>query len=95
MSVASHIVDAAKIGGHEGHIKSLCFFATENLGVIAQRAQRLRDSGYSKARIQWIWAYRRVQAQLAVKKITAKYETFLLKYEWNNDIRKFQLIASK
>ena len=93
MSVANDIVDAAQIGGHEGHVKSLMYFATENLGVIAKRAAKIRSMGYTKPRLKWIWAYNRVRAQIAVEQFTQKYNQFLEKFRWNNEIKKYEVIS--
>ena len=93
MSVANDIVDAAQIGGHGGHVKSLMYFATENLSVIAKRAAKIRSMGYSKPRLKWIWAYNRVRAQLAVEQLTQRYNRFLEKFKWNNEIKKYEAIS--
>lgn len=95
MSVANDIVDAAQIGGHEGHVKSLVYFATENLSVIAKRAAKIRSMGYSKPRLRWIWGYNRVRAQIAVEQFTNRYNEFLEKFEWNNDAKKYSKIIKK
>ena len=59
---------------------------------MAKRAQKLRNMAYSKPRMRWILAYRRVQAQIAVARFTARYEEFLSKWKWNDNLKKFEKI---
>lgn len=89
MACAHEIVGAAKSGGYGEHIMTLAFMAADNMSQIAKRNQKLRDSGYSKWRMKWIWAYRRILSQCAVASFSAKYDNFLLKYAWNNDLKKY------
>ena len=92
MACANDIVDAAKVGGHADKILSLTFLAAENMSQIARRNQKLRNSGYSKARMKWIWAYRRVLSQVVVAQFSARYDLFLEKFTWNNDLKKYEKI---
>ena len=55
---------------------SLIETSTDALTAISKRYKLMREANYSKWRMKWIWAIRRVIIQMAVAKNTVIWEAY-------------------
>merc|ERR1712188_294938 len=72
---------------HAERITELIFMATSGMSSIAKKYEKLRNMGYSKWRLKWIFAARKVIIQNCI----AKYTVLINQWE---DKQKAKLIAS-
>lgn len=68
----SGMKDLASASEKANKLTELIFSTTSGLGAIAERYRNMRVMGYSKWRIKWIWAIRRVIIQKDVAKNTKR-----------------------
>ena len=66
----SGMKDLAAASERANKLTELTFATTAGLGAIAERYKRMRDMGYSKWRIKWIWATKRIIIQKDVARYT-------------------------
>ena len=66
--------DLAAASEKANRLTELTFATTAGLGAIAERYKKMRNMGYSKWRIKWIWATRRIIIQKDVARYTKLLE---------------------
>jgi len=66
--------DLAAASEKANRLTELTFATTAGLGAIAERYKKMRNMGYSKWRIKWIWATRRIIIQKDVARYTRRLE---------------------